>query len=299
MEAANLTSSDGATEERDWRKWADGRPRRLKRGKHYAGDPKPVVRSAQAAATVLGKTAVTTRDSSGEYEYLWVQFVDGEVGPGEPCPRCGGTVLEKVQKHFLRCSACGARLKAADDWEVSAGEFPREEPETDADYDQRQGSLSRAKEYAEILHTRLVPADGHEGFYLSARAEFDLEVRIRFLHAVDSVLPKFRLIVRGERSAIRIQPPRWVSVARPQTLAARVRLPAALLGPGAHRVEVVVLIVPDRVRGHLEKLADREALEFHMGKASEAGDADNPLSSPFDWELVMLPNDTEEGSPSG
>src|SRR5215210_2136563 len=68
---------DGATKAVvKWEEWLDGCPRRLKRGKHYTGDPKAVVRRAREAASELGKLAISSVDSQGKYEYLWIQFVD-------------------------------------------------------------------------------------------------------------------------------------------------------------------------------------------------------------------------------
>ena len=83
-----------------WLEWRDGRPRRLKRGKHYTGDSKLVERRARIAAEDLGKIAVTSKDGSGGYEYLWIQFVDAEVEVGRPsqhvCQRAGNLARPEV-----------------------------------------------------------------------------------------------------------------------------------------------------------------------------------------------------------
>lgn len=151
--------------ERDWTPWLDGRPRRLKRGKDYTGDPKPLVKNARESAEALGRFAVVSRDSQGKYEYVWVQFVDAEVELGRPCPVCGGTLLEKVQKHFLRCSTCGSVLVVAGDREVVGGsfEFPPPDPEVGAGVAGEEAARgaeeptdSRRSNLGDMLETRVL-----------------------------------------------------------------------------------------------------------------------------------------------
>src|SRR5439155_20421526 len=73
----------------DWERWADGRAHRLKRKRHFADvDPGLARDAAEAAAARMGKAVRTTRDKMMPEKYMWVQFADHCVGPGEPCP-CG------------------------------------------------------------------------------------------------------------------------------------------------------------------------------------------------------------------
>lgn len=112
-------NSDATVEDRpggpsktvDWnQEWdglaADGRLRRYKRNVHYLGSPERLMRRAQEAAQERDRGAVVQREQIGKWEYLWVQFLDGEMEAGEPCPRCRGTEFQEVQGYFLRCVAC-------------------------------------------------------------------------------------------------------------------------------------------------------------------------------------------------
>lgn len=89
-----------------WEEWADGRPRRLKRGKHYEGSPRVVERAARAAASEMDRAVVTTVDQVAKWEYIWVQFVDQAVEEGQPC-RCGGRHFARHHVRFARCEVCG------------------------------------------------------------------------------------------------------------------------------------------------------------------------------------------------
>jgi hypothetical protein len=89
-----------------WNELVDGRLRRFKRGVHYSGMAEALEQEARTAANELGKTAITFRDNMQVLEYMWVQFVDGRLEEGEPCPKCSNTSFEKLQEYFLRCTRC-------------------------------------------------------------------------------------------------------------------------------------------------------------------------------------------------
>jgi hypothetical protein len=292
LEAVGAEDAGGAEGNGDWREWLDGRPRRLKRGKHYTGDPKAVVRRARTAAAELGRTAVESLDSAGSYEYLWIQFVDGEVGPGSPCPRCGGTALEKAQKFFLRCLSCGSTLRAADDWEVIAGSFPLDKPEPEEAGD--AGGEDRAlpaNDFAEILGVRLLSADGQETLEPSGREEFSIELGIRFLRAVDWALPRVTL------SPVRLHPPRALHPAGPETVDARVRVPGHLLSPRRYAIGITLLVLPDRTRpDEIHKLVARDPLEFDVRQLAGTDPAlvDAEIGSSLDWTISVRPNDSQD-----
>jgi len=282
-------------EGRDWREWLDRRPHRLKRGKHYVGDPKAVVRRARVAANELGKVAVASLDSSGKYEYLWIQFVDGEIGPGRPCPVCGGTALEKVQKRFLRCSTCDARLKADDAWEVAAGEFPFPAPQGPAEGLAPEGEpkVPRGDSYLAILGTHVLSSDGAESSSPSIEDDFLIQLGFRFHKPVDWALPQVRLAVEGLGAAIRVHPPRPLRVPHPQTIEARFRVPGHLLPPKRYTVEVIVRVVPDSARpDEMFKVAERNTLTFEVARAEESDESimERELASPLEWEIVSRPH---------
>jgi DNA-directed RNA polymerase subunit RPC12/RpoP len=102
----------------DWERWADGRPFRLTRNRHYPdADPAVVRADAVAAAKRMGKVVVTVRDRFIPRKYVWVQFADYRVGPGQPCP-CGSRRLVRVHVNYLKCPECGAKLLLSDEVEA-------------------------------------------------------------------------------------------------------------------------------------------------------------------------------------
>jgi hypothetical protein len=303
-----VQAENGPNEERDWQLWHDGRPHRLKRGRDYVGDPKAVIRRARAAAAEVDKLAVSSLDSSGKYEWLWIQFVDGESEPGEPCPVCGGRELAKIQKHFLKCAACGARLKAANDWEVTAGEFvpaPSEEEveaATEAEAAVEEES-HRASEMAELLDAQLFSSSGEETLEPLVDEEFFIVFSIRFLEPVEWAVPRVRLSLGKDMPVLRVQPPQALRVPEPRTLQARVRVPENLLMPRSYTVELVVLMFPELSNlSRYERLSDPKALTFKVIKPPRGDPRElNPfaeLGSPLDWELAERPNEAEEPDPA-
>jgi hypothetical protein len=94
----------------DWDRWADGRARRLKRKRDF-GDVETslAIEAATNAANRMGKALHAIRDRQLPEKYIWVQFADGRIQPGEPCS-CGSRRLYRLHPHFVRCSACRALL---------------------------------------------------------------------------------------------------------------------------------------------------------------------------------------------
>jgi len=272
----------------DWSDWLDGRPRRLKRGKDYSGDPKPLVKRAREAAEGLGKLAVASRDSQGSYEYVWIQFVDGEVGLGRPCPVCGGTTLAKVQKHFLRCPRCASTLKAAGDWDVEAGVYaplprsPQAMPWPEGAEDGPSG-----EDFAEILGARVLSSDAQPIRGPLVGEDFVLQFAVRFLRPVDLALPRVRLSVDGAGPLLRVQPPHPIEPSARETLDARVGIPGNLLMPRTYSVEVVLLMVPDRARPlDYLRVTAADILDFRVRKvAGQTLLQTTEGSSPFAWSL--------------
>jgi hypothetical protein len=95
----------------DWSRWADGRAYRLKRKKDFPNvNPGLARTAAENAAVKMGKVARTVRDRMIPEKLIWVQFADGEVGPGQPCPRCGSRKLLNLHADVVRCPQCKAQL---------------------------------------------------------------------------------------------------------------------------------------------------------------------------------------------
>jgi ribosomal protein S27AE len=95
----------------DWSRWADGRTYRLKRKKDFPNvNPSRARTAAEKAAVQMGKVVRTTRDKMIPEKLIWIQFADGEVGAGQPCPRCGSRRLLNLHADFVRCPSCHAQL---------------------------------------------------------------------------------------------------------------------------------------------------------------------------------------------
>jgi len=255
-----------------WTEWQDGRPRRLKRGKHYTGDSKLVERRAREAAEGLGRFAVTSRDGAGEYEYLWIQFVEGEVDLGQPCPQCGGTGLLKVQKYFLRCSTCGSTLRVADEADAAAGEYdPLELEAAGANGDNSDASLAggealpkvavaRASELGEIVGVRALSPRGEEVELALAEEGLVLEVtfttaRPRLLAWVGFALTveRRKLLVSGCDDSLELMDP--------GTHVVTAEIPPHLLSDVTYNVKLG-LTLEDPSDGSTAALLDREATSF-------------------------------------
>jgi hypothetical protein len=97
---------DGLT----WESLADGRPHRLKHGKHFQGDLRGLQLEAAKVAEAHGWGLLTTRDELGSRNrYVWVQFADQRLIAGKPC-RCGSLQLTRVHDLYGRCDRCGATM---------------------------------------------------------------------------------------------------------------------------------------------------------------------------------------------
>lgn len=94
----------------DFNRLADGRLHSLKRGRDFAGDPRAAIRQLRQAAARHGRTVRVVRDDLHRDTYLWVQSAHAEAVVGEPCPRCGGTHIQRTHPSWGDCSRCGARL---------------------------------------------------------------------------------------------------------------------------------------------------------------------------------------------
>jgi hypothetical protein len=92
----------------DWPRWADGRPHRLTRKRHFANvNPALIAKAAEAAAEEMGKVVVTGKDRQVPDKYVWIQFADFKVASNQPC-RCGSRRLHRVHTNFAKCPQCKA-----------------------------------------------------------------------------------------------------------------------------------------------------------------------------------------------
>ena len=91
-----------------WEQLLDGRPHRLKRGKHFTGEVYALQQEAQTVADREERGLLMVRDLLGnKNQYLWVQFADQFVAHGHPC-RCGARELLRLHERYARCASCGA-----------------------------------------------------------------------------------------------------------------------------------------------------------------------------------------------
>jgi hypothetical protein len=97
----------------DWRRLADGRPRRLERDVHFVGSVQAFAAVVQTAAVEMGKSVLVMPERLQPEKSLWIQFADSEIVVGDPCP-CGGRRLERVGGRVLRCDACARTLVTRD-----------------------------------------------------------------------------------------------------------------------------------------------------------------------------------------
>jgi hypothetical protein len=95
----------------NWSRLADGRVWRVKHGRDFDLTIPEFSQAAQAAAALTGKRVLIGRDRKNPDVFIWIQFLDGSVMLGDPCP-CGATELIRIRGHIVRCKTCGSSLFA-------------------------------------------------------------------------------------------------------------------------------------------------------------------------------------------
>jgi hypothetical protein len=204
-----------------WEELVDGRLRRFRRGKHYRGDGNAIVKEARAAAQDLDKQAVAYRDRIGPLETVWVQFMDGSIRVGDPCPRCGSTTMHRKQRYFLVCPSCHARYDLASaDKQVGAD----------------------IEGVVEFLGARLTTVDGRDTDEIGRDEPAVVEVRYRFERALAGIHPSVSFL-SGTRLALRSGCPDVLAIRGPQSLHTTLHLDAGLLAPGEYSIETTVHVV--------------------------------------------------------
>lgn len=103
-----------APTEPDWGRVADGRVWRLRRGRHFDATVQRTVTQAEEYASSTGKIVRVVNDRIHPEKALWIQFGDGRVRPGDPCPRCGSADIVRTHPSWGRCSECRALLDLID-----------------------------------------------------------------------------------------------------------------------------------------------------------------------------------------
>lgn len=273
-----------------WEQFTDGRLRRLKRGKHYDGNPAILLHEAKVAARELGKRAVSYHDQLGKVAYIWLQFVENPLlATGDPCPRCDGTELERVQEYFLRCLTCSALYKLRD-----------KRPTTTA---------------AEIRTARVLAPDGTEIQEMRVFDEAIVEAACEFHRPVAAAHVSFMFSSDG-RTALRSGSPDLIEVPTADTVRIRLNLDAGVLSAGEYslvaRLELVLdeqdrrfhsIRSRDRVQLHVldpadpdERGAGRERSRLHWSAVSALDGAPMPVVDDGEATGEDEPDDEDEGA---
>ena len=207
-----------ATAPIDWETLLDGRLRRFKRGVDYDRPSELVQRDAKAAAEDLGKMAASFKDVLGKREYLWVQFLDGEVDVGQPCPKCGGTSLDREQWYFARCQSCHSLLELSQPTWLG-GPDP--------------------SEVGELVGIRLLSPEGEEISEMSVLGEAVLEASAQFFQAVPKADAHFQFFVDGKK-ALRTACPDSIGVSVPQVVRFRLHIGPRVLHVAEYAVTAAI-----------------------------------------------------------
>ncbi|MFL5819717.1 MAG: hypothetical protein ACJ76S_03440 [Solirubrobacteraceae bacterium] len=235
--SADPPAADGRAAWRlPWNELLDGRLHWFARGVHYSGPAEAVEQEARDAATELGKTAITFRDDMEVFEYVWVQFVDGRVEEGQPCPHCGYTSFDKVQEFFLRCQSCRYFYAIAQPKPV----IP--EPERPP--------------IAEFLDLKLLSAEGDEIKEVSALEELVLEATCSFFRPIWAFHAGF-IFYAGGKKMLHAASPDVVTVPEPETVRFRLHVAPRVLTPGEYSVSALAKLVLDEDADEVEKVAAR------------------------------------------
>jgi hypothetical protein len=160
----------------DWTRVADGRPWRLKAGRDFTGSISRMKSEARIAAREQEKVVIFTKDTTDPTRFAWVQFADGVVPDGQPCPRCGGYQFALLSTQFVRCTTCDAQLVVQHLATAEDVELQRREAAHAAD-----GAVETLGDYSGI-HLSLAEADATSERFIGYG--FDANERLTLLFVV-------------------------------------------------------------------------------------------------------------------
>ena len=232
--SAQAPAADSGTWRLPWNELLDGRLHRFARGVHYSGPIDAVEQEARNAAAELGKTAITFRDDMQVFEYLWVQFVDGKLEEGQPCPHCGYTSFDKLQEYFLRCQSCRYFYALTQPKPV----IP--EPEKPP--------------IAEFLDVKLLSPQGDEINEVSALEELVLEATCSFFRPIWAFHAGF-IFYAGGKKMLHAASPDVVTVPEPKTVRFRLHVSPRVLTPGEYNVSALAKLVLEEDSDDVQKVA--------------------------------------------
>ena len=284
----------------DWERFADRRPRRLKRGKHFVGEPKILQREAEHAAKGMGKVALVSKDQQGKYGYLWVQFVDAAVDEGEPCPVCDSYELLKLNNDVIRCPSCDSMLEfkarplempALPTLQIPAGASAADASPADDAPEARGAPRYDVSELADIVSTRTLRADGSVGESFSTDEPITVETIIR------SHQPRLRISVKvaaqvGDQPVLVTRQPEWPELTRAGLHTVSVHLPAYFLMSHSYRLKVAVKVADGAPAGPITVIS-RKAIDIALQPREGApGPSEAFVRPAFEWTTESV--DTDE-----
>jgi len=273
----------------DWERFADRRPRRLKRGKHFVGEPKILQREARHAAEEMGKVAIAAKDEQGKWGYVWIQFLDAEINEGEPCPVCGARELLKLNNSAICCPSCGSMLAFIP--------RPLEMPALPAtagsssDNSRSAPSAPDASEMAEIVSTRTLRRDGTVAEAPSTRDALIVETIVRSHRPCLRILTSLAATV-GDQRVFASGQRQWVELGEPGLYALKAHIPPGVLVAHTYRLKIGVQ-VDDGSGAEPALLVRRKATEIRPVLPASAPLIDHGFLRPaLEWTTEVL--DAEE-----
>ena len=271
----------------DWERFADRRPRRLKRGKHFVGEPKILQREAEHAAKGMGKVALVSTDQQGKWGYVWVQFVDAVVNEGEPCPVCDSYELLKLTTDVIRCPSCDSMLE----FKPRPLKMPvlREMGTAVAGSDQSSSVASprEASELAEIVSTRTLRRDGTVAEAPSTRDALIVETIVRSHRPCLRVLTTIAADV-GDQRVFASGQRKWVELGEPGLYALKAHIPPGVLVAHTYRLKISVR-VDDGSGAEPALLVRRKATEIRPVRPASVPPIDHGFLRPaLEWTTEVL-----------
>jgi hypothetical protein len=277
-----------------WHELLDGKLRRLQRGVHFRGPAKAIEEVARQAALEHARTAVTFRDRFRRSEYLWVQFLHGNLGLGEPCTSCGSRSLVRIHTYMLRCQDCAARFRLAyrPPHLGAVTEEPKKEDRPTSEQAAEEIGPTR-EEVAEFVDVRLLSAHGERIEEISFLEEAVVEATCRFSRAVADAEARLIFLRDGEKvlPAVCPQP---ITVPGPESVRIALGIPPRRLRPGDYAVTLAAVITLEAGDESTLVVRSPEALSFQVyDPRRPAGEQRRARRRrerpPLKWSVVSVP----------
>lgn len=154
------------------------------------------------------------KDVVGKTEYLWVQFLDGTLPAGRPCPRCNGTSLTRRQEYFVHCLTCHALYVLLN----------------------RPEGMPDKRQVAQLDEFRFLSSRGEPVDEVPQGAGVLVDAQCHFFRPVAGL--HLRMVVyAGRHKYLRAELPLTLAVPEAQTVQMTVGIPPGLLTSGVYAVQ--------------------------------------------------------------